>query len=609
MRHPRPPVSWIAIDFEWHAAPGALPVPLCLTAIESATGREHRLLGRDLERLSRPPFPIDDSVVVCAYSIASDLVPWRVLGWKFPENVLCCYAEHRVRYNGIPSPFDDDGDDLLGACVRRGVVYTSTKAVKAKQRARFADLRPLDPDEAAEALTYCMADSRATLALAQSYERDGINWDRGLFWGRYCKALAAIEFNGVPVDTEILELFQQHRDAARLAMIEDGDRDIGCYENGVLKNHLVWDLAKREGIAWGATRTGRPRLDDDELKLLGFRYPVTERFRQLKKSVGALRSNKYAAGSDGRSHVSAHPFATKTGRNAPKGSENLFLGPAWIRGFMKAPPGKALIYLDLEAEEFAIDASLSGDLAKRAAYESGDPYIATGVLMKQAPPGATKDTHPAVRALCKVIALALCYGMTSWGLARRLGVEEEVAAEYMEMYAQAFPRSHVYAEGMLAHVKAVRHIETLFGWQMYVERRINPRTLLNWPMQSTGADLLRLIAVALVERGYKVLALIHDAVLLEAAIEDIEMIVDRASALMADISEQAIGIRLRVDRGNKDKPHIFPYPARFRDGREGDSYDRAIRLLREAASKPQVPKLIKRPPPEIISPQRELVFT
>src|SRR6516164_10899971 len=110
-------VSWVAFDFEWHAAPGALPVPRLLTAIESATGKIHRYGEAQLRWLDRPPFPSGPEVVCCAFSASSDLVPWLVLGWgQMPDRVVCTYAEHRVRYNGVPSEFDDD---LLGACARR----------------------------------------------------------------------------------------------------------------------------------------------------------------------------------------------------------------------------------------------------------------------------------------------------------------------------------------------------------------------------------------------------------------------------------------------------------------------------------------------------------
>ncbi len=87
------------------------------------------------------------------------------------------------------------------------------------------------------------------------------------------------------------------------------------------------------------------------------------------------------------------------------------------------------------------------------------------------------------------------------------------------------------------------------------------------------------MAIALVADGLKVSALIHDAVLLEAKIGEVDTVVQRAVAIMERASEQVVGIRLRVDIGSEEEPHIFPHPMRFRDKREGDTYGRFLKLL------------------------------
>ena len=46
-----------------------------------------------------------------------------------------------------------------------------------------------------------------------------------------------------------------------------------------------------------------------------------------------------------------------------------------------------------------------------------------------------------------------------------------------------------------------REIETAFGWRMHVTPATKGGTLLNWPMQSNGADMLRGAAIAATEAG------------------------------------------------------------------------------------------------------------
>jgi DNA polymerase I len=116
----------------------------------------------------------------------------------------------------------------------------------------------------------------------------------------------------------------------------------------------------------------------------------------------------------------------------------------------------------------------SGDPAGIRAYQSGDPYMATGQLMGLAPPGATKRTHPEVRALCKVLVLALGYGMTAYGLGHRLGIDEDDAAELVDRYHAAYPVARAWTDGMAAHARTYGRIATPYGWEMHVSRQSNP---------------------------------------------------------------------------------------------------------------------------------------
>jgi DNA polymerase I-like protein with 3'-5' exonuclease and polymerase domains len=253
-----------------------------------------------------------------------------------------------------------------------------------------------------------------------------------------------------------------------------------------------------------------------------------------------------------------------------------------MRGLVRPPCGAAIAYLDYQSEEFAIAAALSGDEKMLAAYLGGDPYLGVGIAMGIAPGGATKSSHGAIREMCKVIVLGLGYGMEKFGLSRRLGISESDAADLLLRHRRAFPVFWRWSEGGVAFAKAQRKIVTPFGWQMHVPRNVNPRALLNWPMQSLGADLLRLVATALVDEGVKVAALIHDAVLVEGSAKEFDGLVEHACATMRRASELVVGVPLRVDIGSDDEPHLFRYPARFRDKREGGMYDTARRLLLEA---------------------------
>jgi DNA polymerase I len=569
-----------SIDGEWREAAGCLPRPRLFCAVQHGTGRKIRLGEKELADRPPTPFPITDNTVVTSFSMAADMVLWRVMGWETPRRKVCTYAVHRTATNGKPSDF---GDDLIGAAATVGVPYFHAD-VKKRLRERFKDPAPLAYGEEKEGLEYCDDDAQTSLRILENYLPD-LWWDRALSYGDYADCCAGVEFAGLPMAVDRVELFLGNRDAAKRRLIEEHDRNFRTFDvKGAQRNALVWEFAKREGIPWPATNHGAPRLDDDTLKALGIRFPIVEAFRQLRKTVSVLRSNSLGIDTDGRCHTSPFPFATITGRNAPKGRHFPFAFPAWMRGMIAAHEGRAIGYLDFSCEEFAIAAWLSGDRNMRMVYLTGDPYLAMGVLLGLAPKSATKRTHRAVRDLCKVLTLGISYGMSAQGLAWRAGVSEAEADDLLYRCRKAFPVFHEWADDQVARAKALHHITTDYGWEMYVARNANPRSLRNWLMQSTGSDILRLCALGLTHEGLLIIALIHDAVLIESSIADFDGHVRQAVAVMQRATEEIIGFPLRVDIGDEEEPHLFPHPLRFRDKREGGMYDRTFKLLREIAN-------------------------
>ena len=112
-------------------------------------------------------------------------------------------------------------------------------------------------------------------------------------------------------------------------------------------------------------------------------------------------------GKDGRTRTPLWPFSAKTGRFAPSSSKYIFGNAVWLRGLIKPRKASALAYIDWSQQEFAIAAVLSADPVMQAAYNSGDAHMALAIQAGAAPPGATQETHPHVRALFKQCNLAI----------------------------------------------------------------------------------------------------------------------------------------------------------------------------------------------------------
>jgi hypothetical protein len=125
-------------------------------------------------------------------------------------------------------------------------------------------------------------------------------------------------------------------------------------------------------------------------------------------------------------------------------------------------------------------------------------------------------------------------------------------------------------------------MRTAFGWTCRTGiLELNVRSIRNWPIQATGADILRIACILAARHGIKIVAPVHDAVLIEAPIERIEADVAR----MREIMRRASRV---VFNATADGPHelrtdatIVRYPEHYSDKRGAAMWDRVLELLTE----------------------------
>tara|TARA_B100000676_G_C17234685_1_gene415643 strand:+ start:149 stop:457 length:309 start_codon:yes stop_codon:yes gene_type:complete len=96
-------------------------------------------------------------------------------------------------------------------------------------------------------------------------------------------------------------------------------------------------------------------------------------------------------------------------------------------------------------------------------------------------------------------------------------------------------------------------------------------------MQANGAEMLRIACILMTEAGIRVCAPVHDAVLIEAPLEELEARVQQAQDLMSESSRQVLGgFALTTDAD------IYRYPERYRDEERGGAFwDKVMGLLPE----------------------------
>src|ERR1039457_7611625 len=87
-------------DFEYFAAPGERPLPVCLVAQELASGCTHRVFQEELLSMRHPPYSIGPDVLFVAHYAPAEISCYLALGWPVPPNILDTFAEFANLTNG-----------------------------------------------------------------------------------------------------------------------------------------------------------------------------------------------------------------------------------------------------------------------------------------------------------------------------------------------------------------------------------------------------------------------------------------------------------------------------------------------------------------------------
>ena len=561
------------VDFEFGSNPGENPEAVCLVAWELGSGRKLRL-WRD-EFGAAPPYPTGPDVLFVAYYASAEIGCHLALGWPVPERVLDLFPEFRNHTNGIPTV---SGAGLLGALAHYGLDSIGT-VEKDEMRDLILAGGPWAEAEREAILFYCESDVEALTRLLPAM-MPKIDLPRALLRGRYMVAAARIERNGVPIDTNALELLRRHWSDIQDQLIAEVDRDYGVYEGRTFKADRFAELLSRNNIPWPRLDSGRFDLSDDTFREMARAYPMVAPLHELRSALSQMRLSDLQVGKDGRNRTMLSAFRARTGRNQPSNTKFIFGPSVWLRGLIQPPPGYGIAYIDWAQQEFGIAAALSGDPLMMAAYRSGDPYLAFAKQAGAAPSDATKTSHKAVRDQFKSTVLAVQYGMGADALAQRIGQPPIRARELLRLHRETYRVFWRWSDAAVDYAILNGSLHTVFGWRVQVPPISNPRSLSNFPMQANGAEMLRLACCLATERGIEVCAPVHDAVLICAPLERLDADVARMQDAMREASCIVLaGFELGTDA------KIVRYPDRYMDERGVVMWGRVMELIHEQQRK------------------------
>jgi DNA polymerase-1 len=535
------------------------------------------------------PQPFDtgpDNLFVGQYSSAEWLA-FQMLGWQVPVRVIDTYTEGRVLTNGGPGrkgPKDDKREGRRRGCgltdlAWRYGITAMTETLKDSNRKLVMRGGPWSPQEQNQMLDYCLEDVITTAKVFEAMVPEILAPTHGLAHaltrGRYMRADAAMSYAGIPIDLDLFNGIREHWPLLRKMLIEAVDPGrYDCFEQGQFKEcrfeRLIID---RMGILdWPRAEHGSLKRDSRTLKDLATTYPELNDFRELYSTLQQMKNFDLGIGQDGRHRTDMlSPFGADTARHTP--SKFVFALATWFRGLIKAGSALAVLYSDYGAQEVYIAAWLSKDPNLIAAAISGDPYLWFLKKVGLVPENATKQTHGKARNWIKPFLLGIHYGLTASGAAVRLGIPNIEAERLVRKHKELFPMYWRWTEDRVQQAYDDGEIRSRWGWRMYVGEGTKPRSVQNHPIQNMGAHILQFAIMGLTECGIRVLAPVHDAVLHECRIEEIEEHCAKVQQIMQLAAKTALGLEIPVDT------KVYAWPNRYMDGRGVSMFNLVARVL------------------------------
>jgi hypothetical protein len=556
------PEIWVADGEYYHGngrANGGVdgdPItPLCFVAHEMRTGRTIRLHQRELCTSVFPPYRLDADALFVAYMATAEFGVHIAKGWGQPACALDAYVEfrHYVNDGAVKAADREKGFYSLAGAERYFCEPELDTARKTAMRDRILQGPPFTTDEEQAFLDYCEDDTRELARFVTHIVPTIRSLPHALFRGKFQWAMAQAERRGVPMDRPTLSRIRANWDGMRADLVTEMDRPFGIYEideKGVphWRKENFANFVRRNGMAWPRYENGTLDETDQTFRDMAGKYPVIEPLRELRYSVSKLRLNDLQVGSDGRNRALLGGYGTKTARNAPSNSKFVF-GPAkWIRFLITPPPGWTLIHRDYCQQEVRIAAVLSGDTALLEACESGDVYLGLASQLGFISEGMSPAALKAARTLFKTVVLAIQYGAGARSLAIRAGISLYEAGEILARLRARFRVFEDWTKRVADRAGLDLEISTPLGWIMQCPPGINPRTVRNFPIQSTGAEILHVACVLAERRGIRLVAPVHDAIMAEAPIEQAEDVSAALDRTMRDAAAVVLrGYELPTD--------------------------------------------------------------
>ena len=388
---------------------------------------------------------------------------------------------------------------------------------KGKKQKNMRDLSPADIYE------YAAEDADITLRLKNVLEPKlkELSVER-LFWDiemPLVRVLADMELSGVRLDTDALQetsrIFTERMSQYEQEIYKEAGEEFNISSPKQVGDILfgkmqIMDKPKK-------TKTGQYVTSEEVLQSLEAKHPIVRNilnYRGMKKLLSTYVDAlpKLINPRTGHIHTSFNQALTATGRLSSS-DPNLQNIPVRtddgkeIRKCFIPEEGCLFFSADYSQIELRIMAHLSEDENMMEAFREGyDIHRATAAKIWHEDIDKVTDAQ---RKKAKQANFGIIYGITTFGLAQRMGIPNNEARELIQDYFRTFPKVQAYMEQAKEVARAKGYAETLFHRRRYLAdinsrnatvRGFAERNAINAPIQGTEADIIKVAMVRIWKR-------------------------------------------------------------------------------------------------------------
>ena len=327
------------------------------------------------------------------------------------------------------------------------------------------------------------------------------------------------------------------------------------------------------------TPGGQPSTDEKVLQELAEEYELPKvllehRTLSKLKSTYTDKLPGQISSNTGKVHTSFHQAVTTTGRlsssdpnlqNIPIRTED----GRRIRQAFEATKGNKIISADYSQIELRVMAHLSKDEGLLEAFNQGEDIHAK--TASEVFDVSLEEVTPDLRRNAKAINFGLIYGISAFGLGKQLGINRNLAAEYMGMYFEKYPGVKAYMESTKDFARDSGYIETLFGRRLYlrdinasnaIRRQASERVAINAPVQGSAADIMKIAminahsALKKSKLKAKLTLQVHDELIVDSPKGETEKVVKLLTKSMQDAVNLDVPLEVDIGIGNNwDQAH------------------------------------------------------